>query len=145
LRYAILAGEQDFMIEPMPFYVAIGVFMPRQRAFDFRAYFDRGVRRQRDLRLGGLIDLTDSLSCATGRPVLLAIGYPRILSDSSGEAHPAYRGTVFRWDSAERSRLFREAKQVGSFMQATSDENYSVFEFTPRQGATCGSNGVRRD
>jgi len=144
-RNAILAGEPDYIMEPMPYYVSNGVFMPRQRAFDYRVYFDRGTRRKLDLRLGGLIDLTDSLSCATGRPVLLAIGYRKLLSDSSGEAHPSYPGTVFRWDSRERSRLFAEGKLVGSFTQAASDENYSVIEFTPRDAATCGSGSNRRD
>jgi hypothetical protein len=138
-RNAILAGEPDFIMEPMPYYVANPVFMPRQRAFDYRAYFDRGTRRRLDLRLGGLIDLTDSLSCAIRRPVLLAIAYPKLLADSSGEAHPSYPGTVFRWNSTERSRLLAESKLVGSFTQATTDENYSVFEFTPRAAATCGS------
>lgn len=144
-RNAILAGEPDYMMEPMPYYVANPVFMPRQRAFDYRVHFDRGARRQLDLRLDGLIDIADSLSCATRRPVLLAIGYPKILSDSSGEAHPAYPGTTFRWNSTERARLFAEGKLVGSFMQATGDENYPVFEFPPRQDATCSSSRGRRD
>ncbi len=142
-RNAILAGEPDFIMEPMPYYVANAVFMPRQREFDYRAYFDRGTKRKLDLRLGGLIDLTDSLSCATGRPVLLAIAYPKLLSDSSGEVRPSYPGTVFRWDSSERSRLLAEGKLVGSFTQATTDENYSVFEFMPRAAATCGSRSSR--
>ena len=142
-RKAILAGEPDFIMEPMPYYVANPVFMPRQRAFGYRAYFDRGTTRKLDLRLGDLIDLTDSLSCATRRPVLLAIAYPKLLSDSVGEIHPSYPGTVFRWDARERSRLFAESKPVGSFTQATTDENYSVFEFTPRAAATCGSGSAR--
>jgi hypothetical protein len=144
-RNAILAGEPDFIMEPMPYYVSNSVFMPRQRAFDYRAYFDRGIRRKLDLRLGSLIDMTDSLSCATRRPVLLAIAYPKLLSDSSGEMRPSYPGTVFRWDSSDRSRLFAEGKRVASFTQATTDENYSVFEFKPRMGATCGSESTRRD
>ena len=138
-RNAILAGEPDYMMEPMPYYVANPVFMPRQHAFDYRVHFDRGKRRQLDLRLDGLINIADSLSCATRRPVLLAIGYPKILSDSSGEAHPSYPGTIFKWNSTERARLFADGKLVGSFVQAASDENYLVFEFLPRQGAMCGS------
>ena len=141
-RNAILAGEPDFIMEPMPYYVANPVFMARQRAFAYRAYFDRGTRRKLDLRLGGLIDLADSLSCATRRPVLLAIAYPKLLSDSVGEMHPSYPGTVFRWDSTERSRLLAESKLVGSFTRATTDENYSVFEFTTAC-ATCGSSSNR--
>lgn len=140
-RDAILAGEPDYIMEAMPYYVGNRVFMPRQRAFDYRVYFDRGARRKLDLRLGGLIDMADSLSCATGRPVLLAIGYAEVLSDSAGEAHPGYPGTVFRWDTAERARLFAEGKLVGSFVQSTGDENYSVFEFRP---PACGRDRQRR-
>jgi hypothetical protein len=140
-RNAILAGEPDYIMEPMPYYVANPVFMPRQRGFDYRVYFDRGTRRQLDLRLDGLIDIVDSLSCAKRRPVLLAIGYPKILSDSSGEAHPSYPGTTFRWNATERARLLAEGKLVGSFVQAMGDERYAVFEFQPRQAPTCGSTG----
>jgi len=145
LRDAILAGEPDFMMEPMSYYVSNRVYMPRQRAFDYRVHFDRGVRRQRDLRLGTLIDVADSLSCATGRQVLLAIAYPKVLSDTSGEEHPSYQGTVFRWDSAERARLFAEGKRIGSFLQASGDENYSVFALAPPATATCNAGRNQRD
>jgi hypothetical protein len=144
-RDAILAGEPDYMMEAMPYYVDNRVFMPRQRSFDYRVYFDRGARRKLQLRLGGLIDLADSLSCATGRPVLLAIGYGKLLSDSAGEAYLAYPPAEFRWNSAERSRLFAEGKLVGSFVQATGDENYSVFELAPRAAQTCNAGRGQRD
>jgi hypothetical protein len=143
-REAILAGEPDFMMEPMSYYVSNRVYMPRQRAFVYRVNFDR-VRRQRDLRLGTLIDVADSLSCATGRQVLLAIAYPKVLSDTSGEEHSPYQGTLFRWDSAERARLFAEGKRIGSFLQASGDENYSVFAFAPRATATCNAGRNQRD
>jgi hypothetical protein len=42
-RDAILAGEPDYVMEPMPYYVGNKVFMPRQRAFDYRVYFDSGA------------------------------------------------------------------------------------------------------
>ena len=144
-RNAILAGEPDYIMEPMPYYVANGVFMPRQRGFDYRVYFDRGTRRELDLSLGELIDIADSLGCATRQPVLLAIGYPKVLTDSAGEEHPAYTGTVFRWEPAERTRLFTEGKLVGSFTQSIGDENYSIFEFVPHAAATCGARPRRRD
>jgi hypothetical protein len=144
-RDAILAGEPDYMMEAMPYYVGNKVFMPRQGAFDYRVYFDRGARRKLDLRLGGLIDVADSLSCATGRPVLLAIGHGKFLSDSAGEANSGYQGAVFRWGSAERSRLFEEGKLAASFVQAQGDENYSVFEVAPRAASTCNAGRGQRD
>jgi hypothetical protein len=89
-----------------------------------------------ELRLGGLIDIVDRLSCSTGRPVLLAIGHLKLLSDSSGEARLAYRAD-FRWDSAERSRLFARGKLIASFTRATTDENYHLFEIPPMARPGC--------
>lgn len=133
---AILAGEPDYMMEAMPYYVRNQIFMPRQGRFDYRVYFDRGARRMLELRLGGLIDIVDRLSCSTGRPVLLAIGHLKLLSDSSGEARLAYRAD-FRWDSAERSRLFARGKLIASFTRATTDENYHLFEIPPMARPGC--------
>ena len=131
------------MMEPMPYYVGNSVFMPRQRAFDYRAYFDRGARRTQKLSLGGLLDVVDSLSCATRRPVLLAIGYHKLLTDSSGKEGLAYPGAEFTWNSAERSRLLAEGKQVGAFFRAIEDENYSVFELSPAATGTCRANNTQ--
>jgi hypothetical protein len=144
-REAILAGEPDYLMEPMPYYVANKVFMPRQRAFDYRVHFDRGGRRTFQLRLGGLLDVVDSLSCATRRPVLLAIGYHKILSDTAGKEGLAYPGAEFHWNSAERSRLLSEGKLVGSYFNAIGDENYSVFELSPAAAGTCNANVIKRD
>jgi hypothetical protein len=141
-RDAILVGEPDYFMEALPYYVGNRVFMPRVREFHYRVYFDRGQRRRLDLRLGELIDVADSLACASGRPVLLAMGYAQLASDTAGETHPAYRA-VFRWDSAERSRLFATAKLVHSFANSTSDENYNVFEIPPGSPLSCrGAGGV---
>jgi hypothetical protein len=141
-RGAILAAEPDFMMEPMPYYVGNRVFMPRQRAFDYRVYFDRGGKRQLVMTLGGLLDVVDSLSCATRQPVVLAIKYHTILSDTAGKEHPSY-GDEFRWNSAERSRLFTEGRLVRSFFNASGDENYSVFELAQPAAATCLANNSR--
>lgn len=143
-RGAILASEPDYMMEPMPYYVRNKVFMPRQRAFDYRVYFDRGARRQLVMSLGGLLDVVDSLRCATRRPVVLAIGYHTFLSDTAGKEHPSY-GDEFKWNSAERSRLFTEGKLVGSFFNAIGDENYFVFELRPRAAVMCTPMPNHRD
>ena len=97
------------------------------------------------MRLAELLDVVDSLSCATRRPVLLAIGYHKILTDTAGKEYPGYEGAEFQWNSAERSRLFTEGKLVGSFFNAIGDENYSVFALAPRATATCNAGRNQRD
>ena len=132
-RDAILMSEPDYLMETMPYYVANPVFMPRQREFNYRVYFDRGVRRKMDFDLGTLVDIADSVSCATGKPVFLAIGYLSIARAGSGSMPLAYGGAAFRWNADERRRLFARGTLVHSFVKATSDENYHVFEI-PRPG-----------
>lgn len=136
-RDAIVLGEPDYMMEAMPYYAPNRVFMPRQGEFHYRVYFDRGARRRLDLQLGDLVDIADSLSCTSGQPALLAIAYRKLLTDPTGQARPAYPGTVFRWNAAERTRLVTRGRLVASFTGATSGENYSVFEIAPVRDSTC--------
>lgn len=132
-RDAILASEPDYFMESMPYYVDNQIFMPRQREFHYRVYFDAGRKRQQELTLGGLIAIADSVACATRRPVLLAMGHPHVAKQESGQADLAYKGAIFRWTAAERIRLARRATQVASFLGSASDELYDVFEISPEE------------
>lgn len=134
-RDAILASEPDYFMESMPYYVGNRIFMPRQREFNYRVYFDAGRRRKQDLTLGGLIDIADSVACTTRQPVLLAMGHPNVAKQDSGQASLAYKGAVFRWTAVERTRLAERGKPVASFLGAASDELYDVFEIAPE---VCG-------
>jgi len=132
---AILMSEPDYNLETMPYYVGNPVYMPRQHEFNYRVYFDR-VKRQQHLTLGDLVHIADSLTCATGRPALVAIGYPKVFKDSAGVALLAYRGAQFLWNQSDKTNLFARARRVASFEKA-ADENYEVFEIAPRAGAGC--------
>jgi hypothetical protein len=136
-RNAILMSEPDYNLESMPYYVTNPVFMPRQREFHYRVYFDR-TRRQQRFTLGELVGIADSLSCKTGRPALVAISYPKVFTDSSGNAHLAYRGAEFLWDPADKAKLFSRGREVASFQNA-ADENYRIFDIEPRVGEGCMS------
>lgn len=137
---AILMGEPDFMMETMPYYVNNPVYMPRQREFHYRVYWDRGPRRQQDMSLGELVNIADSVGCATDRPVLLAIMYRRVVTDTAGSALLAYKPAIFRWDQADRALLMSRAKRVMSFLNAV-DENYYIFEFPVPKTPACRTTG----
>lgn len=132
---AILMSEPDYNLETMPYYVANPVYMPRQREFNYRVYFDR-VKRQQHFTLGDLVHVADSVTCSTGRPALVAIGYQQVFKDSAGVAHLAYRGAEFLWNQSDKTSLFTRGQRVASFEKA-ADENYEVFEIAPRSGAEC--------
>ena len=139
LADATLISEPDYLMEPLPYYVANKIYMPRQHEYHFRVYFDNGAHRQRDLSLDALIDAADSLGCVTGKPVLLAIGYPDFLTKQEGEAQGAFHGTTFSWNAAERARLSTRGRLLGDFEGATTDENYQVFELAPEAPPKCAT------
>jgi uncharacterized protein YhhL (DUF1145 family) len=134
---AIIMSDPDYVAETMPYYVPNRVFMPRQREFHYRVYFDE-VRRQQRLTLGGLVGIADSLTCATGRVALLAIAYPKVFADTAGRVTLAYRGAEFIWNPADKAQLFARGRQVAAFEKA-AEENYRVFEIAPRSSLECAA------
>jgi hypothetical protein len=124
-RNAILMSEPDPLMETMTWYVDNPVYMPRQREFDYRAYFDNGARRQRTLTLSELVGIADSVGCAEQRPVLLSIGYRRLFTRPAGEIAGPY-GSVFRWTAAEKASARQRAAMLPYYAPATSDENYQT-------------------
>lgn len=135
-RNAILIGEPDFIMEPLQYYVPNPIYFPRERTFGSRVYFDSANWRGRRVRLGALVDVADSLACASGRVVLVSIRNPQVLTDTIGEASVAYGGR-FSWNAQDRSELLRRAIRVDSLFNATGDENYNVFEISPEPRPGC--------
>ena len=132
LRNAVIMGDPDYLLEPMPYYVRNPIFFPRQHGFDYRTHFDHGAQRDLELRLGAMLDVADSLACANRRPVLLAMGEHRLLTEAEGESRVSYANT-FRWNASERSRLFEKGKLVFSSFgfRSSTFEDYNVFEIPP--------------
>lgn len=129
-RYAnaILMSEPDFMMEPMPYYLSNRIFMPRQREFAYRVYFDTGKKRQSKLSLGQLAAVADSVSCVYKVPVLLAISDRNFESHPVGFDTPQYKGTVFSWNESEWRRFHASSPLVAEFPYATTDEIYRIHE-----------------
>ena len=139
LSNAILMSEPDYLMEPLPYYVKNPVYMPRQREYNNRVYFDSGMRRQATISLGSLLASADSIGCATQRPVLLSIGTRGFRTNPGGMVPGAYHGSVFTWSAGDKAKLTTSARLLGDFNRATTDENYQVFEITPRPAAECAS------
>lgn len=136
---AVLMSEPDPLMETLPYYVSNPVYFPRQREYDYRAYFDKGTRRQRDLDLSQLMAIADSIACETGQPVLLSIGHRRFHFDDSGTAAGPY-GAVFTWSADQKRRFAERTRPLRWFPGSTSDENYRTYEFRPAEPEIrCGS------
>ena len=137
LSKAILIGEPDYLMEALPYYVTNRVYMPRQHEYSKTVYFSKGGRRQVDLTLAGVIDVADSIGCATQSPVLFSIGHPEFPRQSDGMIRGAYNAAHFTWTADDKKRLSSRATMLGDFQGATTDENYEVFEFPPLDAAAC--------
>ncbi|HXV17834.1 MAG TPA: hypothetical protein VD758_13695, partial [Gemmatimonadaceae bacterium] len=139
LSNAILIGEPDLMMEALPYYVPNRVYMPRQHEYSKVVYFAKGGGHQTDLTLDGLLNAADSIGCVTQSPVLLSIGYPNFSTQSSGVIRGAFNAAHFKWTPADKTRLASRASMLGDFQDATTDENYEVFELPPLSPAACSA------
>jgi hypothetical protein len=126
-RNAILMGEPDFFMEPMRYYVANRIYMPRQAEFANVAYFDRGARRATNFTLGQLEASAETIACKYRSPVLIAIWTKGFRGSRQGSRSVAY-GAHFSWTLEERVQFRAAAKRVAIFRYATTDEVYEVFE-----------------
>ena len=136
-RDAILMSEPDYLMEAMPYYVPNRVYMPRQREFHYRVYFDQGQKRQKVLTLTQLLDVADDVSCENRAPVLLALGNTDISWRRQAVKPVQYRGARFSWTDVERKLLRQRTALVTSFPQSISDEYYHVFLVEPLKSGRC--------
>jgi hypothetical protein len=125
---AILMSEPDYMMESMPYYVSNRVYMPRQREFSWRVYFDTGAKRQLVMSLGRLSAIAEGVSCERKVPVLLAIASRGFDTQRAGSDTPNYKGTLFTWNEAEWERFHATSPRLANFPFASSGEMYTVHE-----------------
>ncbi len=124
---AVLMSEPDALMETLPYYVGNPVFFPRQREYDYRAYFDKGMSRKKLLSLGDLMAIADSVGCSTGRPVLVSIGHRSFHFDSAGTVAAPY-GAIFTWNEREWAEFGDRTLGLRWYPGATSDESFRTYE-----------------
>lgn len=134
LERAVLMSEPDPLMETMPYYADNPVYFPRQREFDYRAYFDRKTRQQ-TMTLAELMSIVDSVGCATRRPVLLSVGYRSFHFADQGSMEGPY-GVSFTWSPPEKAEFATRTRPLPWFPGSTSDENYRTYEVIA--GGDCG-------
>jgi hypothetical protein len=126
LERAVLMSEPDPLMETMPYYADNPVYFPRQREFDYRAYFDREIRQQ-TMTLTQLMSIADSVGCATRRPVLLSVGYRSFHFADRGSMEGPY-GVSFTWSLSEKAAFASRTRPLQWFPGSTGDENYRTYE-----------------
>lgn len=124
-RKAVLLGEPDYLLEPMPYYVRNRIYVPREGRY---APFVRFTKANREtISLGELLDEARRIRETEGVPVLLELGLGDLAARTSREMTHGY-GRVFTWTALDLARLSSEATKVAEFSHAVSDENFEIYE-----------------
>lgn len=127
LAGAVLMSEPEPLMETLPYYAPNPVFFPRQREFDYRAWFDRGTKRRKVMSLADLMNIADSVACSSRQPVLISVGYrPFHFVDQGGGVAPY--GATFTWSPAEKREFNERTRPLPWLPGTTGDENYRTYE-----------------
>jgi hypothetical protein len=139
LSGAILTGEPDYAMEPLPYYVTNPIYLPREARYARWVSF---TTKNRDtLSLGEILDAGARLRQETGRRVLLLI-QPLFVDPGPRNVWTHSYGKTFTRSLEDLERLRREAAPIGRFEDTPRlDERYAVFELRdpPRGAAGSGS------
>ena len=127
LANAILMSEPDPLMETLPYYAPNPVYFPRQREFDYRAWFDKGAKRQPVMSLSDLMNVADSVACSSKQPVLISVGHRPFHFANAGQAEGPY-DSIFTWNPAERREFSERTRALPWLPGSTGDENYRTYE-----------------
>jgi hypothetical protein len=116
------------MVEALPYYLGNRLYSLREERV---VSWTTLLKSPRDtLTLSQLLAAAGRLRRAQGDPVLLLLGFPAILTDSSGRLEHTF-SNVFSWNPEEWHRLTTETEQLAVFNEAAGDENYVVYRVRP--------------
>jgi hypothetical protein len=139
--HAILVGEPDYLLEPLPYYADNPIYLVRERRFGRTVRFTANAAL--DLSLGELLCGAWQAQREAGRPVLIVIGgniASRGLPWETGQVSPmadSYTRT-FSWTPADVSLWQQHATLLARLGEqvSASDERYFVFSISePGEGA----------
>lgn len=120
---AILMGEPDTLVESIPYYSDIDIYLHRQKKFGKRVIFT--TTKNLDLTLDEYLDTAINLKKETGRPVILMMG--RDLNPQGPFIIKGYFGANFIYSKESLKEFHRKVTKITKFKDALGDENYDVY------------------
>jgi hypothetical protein len=121
---AILVPEPDYYIEPLPYYVHNAIYFPREHRFGATVSWTTDAAS--DLSLGQLLADARDLKARYGRPVLIVLGHPEVVTQTAGDIQFSYNKR-FTWSAQEHADVDQSLLPVAEFLSAVGDENYRVY------------------
>lgn len=124
LRDAIVMGDPDTMLEPIPYYAGNPVYLARERRFGTTVTFSHAA--ESTMSVGKLLSTARNLQARTGRPVVIVMQERLDPGMAAGERARGYYGPL-RIDPAEVRRFLSETRRIARFAPAVTDESYDVY------------------
>jgi hypothetical protein len=125
LSTAIVMGDPDTMLEPLPYYVDNPLWFLRQQRFGNVVRLTRDARRE--LTLDDILADAEKLNKATGRPIVI-LSRLRLRSITKRRQMVLFsQATIVTPDNLRRFRA--STRRVASYPQAGTDESYDVFVY----------------
>lgn len=123
---AILIGDPDVFLEPMPYYVGNPIYLLRERRFGDVVRFTRSARQE--LTLDDILADARMLQARTRRPIVI------LMQQRLDPARPFRIHQVYIWElsgTPEQIRRFQRATRLlDRFEPAVTDETFDVYLLT---------------
>ncbi|TZG29170.1 hypothetical protein [Sphingomonas montanisoli] len=124
LDRAIIMGDPDHVLEPLPYYLDNPIYQMRQGRFGKIVPFTRNARR--DLGLDDFVAQAHALQKSEGRSVLILLRHRLDPDVRGGVINEGYGWTIdLRRDQVRR--FLGATRRIASFPKAKGDEYYDVY------------------
>jgi hypothetical protein len=124
-RSGVIMAEPDWVIEALPYYSALPMFIPREGRFARWTHLTRAAANT--FSLDQLLDVAEAVRRQHGGPLLIALG-PTVEDFESGRAPPASYGRSLQWTPTQWQRFRNETVPLAMFRSAIYDENFDLYE-----------------
>jgi hypothetical protein len=124
LGSAVVIGDPEMFLEPLPYYAANPLYLMREQRFGKVVRFTRYARR--NLHIADFLRDARLLRARTGRQVVIVLQH-RL--DPGGPAFHVDEGYVwtFSADPEETARFFAGTRRLARFGPTVTDESYDVY------------------
>jgi hypothetical protein len=124
LSQAIVVGDPEVFLEPLPYYAPNPIYLVRERRFGKVVRFTRHARLR--LSLDELLADAQALQAASGRPVVIVLG--NRVNPNAPPTETLHTMVQTTWTTPSMVRRFDAATQkLASFGPARSRETYDVY------------------
>lgn len=121
---AIIIGEPDYILEALPIYANLQIYIPRESIF--RQYGKSTNKQQQKIHIEELLAIAQKLKWEQSRPILIAFAWPpQDFENQKLKKFPYNRELI--WSEDEWLRFKNATDYLGAFNKSKSDENYYLY------------------